>query len=176
VEENRDVVMGIDPSSTRTGYALVVYPGRVATAGYVTGSRRNQLPLQRIAQMCLELRHLIEEEAPTEIVIEMSSGHVGARHLGGGAGLATYGMAVGAVWQACMRAAELIGSELNMVPENMWTGGISKSQRKTSLVLECEAYASVRGGDCGADVADAIGLAVWWMTNRAIARAAGMVK
>lgn len=164
--------MGIDPSSTRTGYALVEYPGRVASAGYVAGSNRKQVPLQRISLMCLELRHLIEEEAPTEIVIEMSSGHVGARHLGGGAGLATYGMAVGAVWQACMRAAELVGAKLDMVPENMWTGGISKSQRQASLRLECEAYAAVQGGDCGADVADAIGLAMWWMTNRAMIKKA----
>lgn len=151
-------LIAIDPSSRCTGYATfadgpeVVDAGRLKPAGDLS-------PLDRIDQIVSDVESLIDEEAPTRIVIEITAGK-SARRLGGRVqGLGVYGMAVGAIRQAC-RAA--IGPEnVFSVPENVWTAGVPKGKRLRRLRVRFPRYKPEQ--DPGGDVGDAIGLGLWWL-------------
>ena len=87
----------IDPSSTRTGYAIMRSPDVVIEAGYLTPKRQRDEAVDRIATMATDLKELLIEHQPRRIVIEIPSGKVHARLAGQVSSLATYGMAVGAM-------------------------------------------------------------------------------
>jgi hypothetical protein len=64
------------------------------------------------------------------------------------------------MWRA---ARDLVGTD-NVVPVNEdWTGGVTKEKRARLIAMEFPRYAAAMGLDSGGDVADAIGIALWWM-------------
>jgi Holliday junction resolvasome RuvABC endonuclease subunit len=90
------------------------------------------------------------------IVIEIPSGRVSMRHAGGGAGLAKYGFAVGALYQSL---DNLWGECVHAVDEN-WTGSRSKDARQKIAFGVYPALKRLK--DPGMDISDAVALAVWW--------------
>ena len=155
-------IIALDPSSTAIGYAVLgQIDGGLIDAGLITPDRKTHPPLVRILAMLEELTLLICETEPEAVVIEVTSGKVGKRHKGKGAGLAVYGMAVGAVWQLC-RSVEFL--EVAPVLENDWTDGKGKSKRLSLLCAMEPKYKRER--DPGGDVGDAIGLGRWWLARQ----------
>lgn len=156
-------IIALDPSSTAIGYAVLRrIDGGIIDAGLITPDKKTDLPLVRIRAMLEELTLLICEAEPQAAVIEVTSGKVGKRHKGKGAGLAVYGMAVGAVWQLCCNVEFL---EVAPVLENDWTDGAGKSKRLSLLSATEPKYKRER--DPGGDVGDAIGLGRWWLRRQA---------
>ena len=94
-------ILAMDPSSTKTGWALLDRSEHLLQGGILTPDKIRSEPQFRISAMCRDLRQLLGELDPETILIEITSGKVGRnRHGGSGAGLGVYGMAVGAIWQA----------------------------------------------------------------------------
>jgi len=164
-----DRVLGIDPSSTRTGYAVMTSPTNLVEAGALTGENRRDPALDRIDQMVSEVTGILSEQRITRVVIEVTTGHIGRRHGGGGAGLATYGMAVGAIRNACCE--RLGASSVTSLYENRWTNGVPKRTRQRVIAAALPAYRIET--DSGGDIADAIGLCVYWFKQRRAKEMAG---
>jgi hypothetical protein len=165
-EETLVKLLALDPSSTRTGYAVFEMfhdaPSGAALidAGYLQPPKREAPAIERIAEMVVDLRELMHELMPRNIVIEIPSGHVGNRHLGRGAGLSIYGLAVGALWSAARAPIGGQGRRIEVLTleENAWTRGVQKNKRQMAVAMEFPQYREVISKDGGADVADAIGL------------------
>lgn len=157
-------VVGIDPSSTRTGYAVMSSPTTIVEAGYLRAGKLATPALERIKVMASDLGALLKEHCPEMVVIEVSSGKVGRRrHTGRGSGLAVYGTAVGAL----LAIAWFCGtSPVCPVLENEWTRSVPKLTRQRQIVAAFPDYALKVRDDRGADVADAIGLCWWWFAEQ----------
>jgi len=159
---NGHTILALDPSSSRTGYALLTEQETLREAGLLKPGKTTDPAAERIGAMCLDLAELLAALAPDVIVIEWTSGHVGRkRHRGGGAGLAVYGIAIGALWQVARHYAAPAGARVEIVAENDWTDGVPKPDRIGNIARLYPAYNPAR--DTGGDAADAIGLARWWI-------------
>jgi len=164
-------VVGVDPSSSVTGCGVLSATGELVDAWKLTPKTRkyDQTAIQRIDTMCAELWDVLELAQPQVVVVEITSGKVGQRHKGDGAGLAVYGMAVGAMWRVVWtwiaRRNHNATSEWECVPvpENVWTAGVAKRKRMANIERIYSGYDPA--DDRGGDVADAIGLAAWWLTD-----------
>lgn len=171
-------VLGIDPSSTRTGYAVLDGGGaagmggtgipRLVEGGYLTPKCQDDPAIQRIEQMGADLLDLVKEQELDAVVLEITCGKVGRRHKGGGAGLGVYGMAVGVIYGMllalrAMTDPPVSGWGLCAVYENVWTGGVPKGRRQQGIAVMFPEYAAGFAKDPRADVADAIGVALWFM-------------
>ena len=150
-------ILAIDPSLTCTGWAVVagerlIECGRILLGRGSTARRAHTL-YRRLAQICLGF------SPPHYVVIEVPSGKV-ARRMGGiGAGLTTYGMAVGATIVAVCASCK--GGAYSVIcMDESWTRGIPKFRRQTQIAALYPGYA---GGplDPGGDMSDAIGLALY---------------
>lgn len=150
------VIVGIDPSSTTTGYARMTLAGELVDAGRFIAPRKDT-PLRRILYMRQAVAELVR--GVPAVVIEITTGKVAARHRGGGAGLAVYGMAVGAI----LVEAEHVCDNVLAVTENVWTEGVRKMQRRREIAVMFPAYSAIVKRDPGGDVSDAIGLCLWWL-------------
>ena len=164
-------ILSLDPSSSVIGYA-VARPDpdtrlgwAFTSVGLLKPKRQRDAPLERIDHMVDALRALVlsiaEDGLPT-VLIETTSGKVSGRHGGGGAGLAVYGMAVGAVRQS-LRTNGKVASLLGFT-ENQWTGGHGKAKHVRVARRHCPEYEALEGRDKGADIADAVALTVWYLT------------
>lgn len=155
-------LLAIDPSSTRTGYALLRLPGgSVIEAGSLSG-RRQDRAIGRAMDIGDEVARLVADVRPDTIVIETPGTHGGrsqSRRNTGGFGLALYGMAVGIIY----RAAWQTGVEVIPISAHEWPGGRSKQGRAVALAMINPAYRAVAAHDKGRDVADAIELGQWWI-------------
>lgn len=162
--ERQDMLLAIDPASERTGWAALETsnPVRPVLARYGVIRARKAVALDRIVEICSALRQFVAEVRPEAIVIEVPSGHVGRRHGGGGAGLATYGVAVGAIWRELWGAAPIVEA----VTEAEWTGGVAKERRALFMAQRFSNYRP--DGDTGLDAADAIGLGDWYLAHRKV--------
>ena len=160
-KRSEPLVLAIDPSSTRTGYALRS-PERLKDAGFLQPDPRAKA-VERIHTMCLDLVALLIDAEPTHAIIEWPSGHVGARHQGKGAGLATYGAAVGAMWWTLVNS---LGGDVRIVTEDVWTQSIPKQERQAVIAARYPAYRDMVNQDRGGDVSDAIGLADYWFQQQ----------
>jgi len=90
------------------------------------------------------------------------------RHKGGGAGLAVYGSAIGALWQVAVARARYCESptRVRCIEENLWTNRVPKEDR---VVAVAQRFREFRiEDDPGGDIADAIGLSLWWIREQAI--------
>lgn len=155
-------LISFDPSSTRTGYAIFDGPSVILEAGYLSADRKLDA-ISRIHVMCAEAVDLLVNNVPDRAVLEITSGKVGRRHRGAGAGLAVYGMAVGAMSWALR---SMLGEDLEYVPENAWTRGVPKRIRTERMACLFPEHREAFAKDTGGDVADAIGLGVWLFSQR----------
>lgn len=166
------LVLSIDPGSKRTGWAVLTQREQLLQAGVLTGDKTTDPAEFRIAAMCRGLRELLEEWQPGTVLIEWSSGHVGRRrHNGGGAGLAVYGIAIGALWQVAVVWSTLgepreRQARVRCIEENLWTNRVPKEDRVAAVAQRFREYRIE--DDPGGDVADAIGLGLWWIRELAI--------
>jgi hypothetical protein len=136
--------------------------------GRLTPANRKDDALKRISGFGTEIVDVIKDLHPDRVVIEVTSGKVGGRrHMGNGAGLATYGMAVGFIWSAC---EQIVGRErVDTVYENDWSNGVPKDRRLRHVASQFPAYAQY--SDPGGDAGDAIGLGQWWFFAKGVVAA-----
>lgn len=155
-------ILAIDPSSNRTGYAILESIGeRVLEAGILKPDRTTDPANDRIRAMVREAQAIIAEQEPSLIVIEDTTGKVGKRHgSGGGAGLAVYGKAIG--WFASM-CERLRPGRVKLVLENEWTAGVSKARRQ--LTVSRLFPKMDLSTDTGGDASDAIGVGLYAVRN-----------
>lgn len=164
-EGRAGMILTLDPSSTRIGWALW-QAGRCVRAGAIKPRRAKDQALDRIDWMVDQLQATIgtivqsdNRRRPIVTVIEVTSGKVNARrHGGGGAGLAIYGDAVGSVRTMLRLSSDV--KQCIRVFENRWIGGFDKAKRRRVAAAEWIHYD--RKTDPGADIADAIALGAWW--------------
>ena len=163
----RVTLLSLDPASIITGYAVMTGEGssNLVEAGRLKAPTKGSEPLVRIRAIAQDLRELIVEMSPTHAVVEITRGKVNRnRHHGGGAGLGIYGMAVGYL----LRVVESGVASVSAVEENEWTGKVPKDDRTERLSLEYPDWAAAMLADEGGDVADAIGLGLWWFRQRTV--------
>lgn len=166
-----DLILAIDPSSKRTGWAVMTMGGQLREAGIITPAKQSAASQYRIASMREDLQTLLEEVRPTIVLIEYVSSHVGRRrHQGEGSGLAVYGCAVGVTWQAVEDWKHTLPAErqsrtlIHLIDPDVWTAGVEKEQRQLAVASEYPTYDPKV--DPGGDIADAIGLGVWFQRER----------
>lgn len=157
-------LLSIDPSSTRTGYAVMTSPddAGLVEAGALRGKGGD--PYTRIDSIVADVMELIDEHRPALAVIETTSGKTARRMKRNASGLPIYGAAVGAIRQVLieqMGKANVVG-----VLENDWTNGVPKTKRLAWLRYTSEKYAATE--DTGGDIGDAIALGRWWLTANAL--------
>lgn len=153
-------LLSLDPSSTRIGYAL--FEGeQLAEFGFITPASSHGEANVRIREMLVELSAMMDADRPDEVVIEDTSGRMFAGRRGGGAGMGTYGKAVGAVWTLVVHVYHLPAT---LITAEVWTQGRPKAERQIEIARAHPEYAGQL--DVGADAADAIGLGFYWLGRR----------
>ncbi len=153
-------IIAIDPSSKCTGYAVLDGPCKIIDAGLLKPRRQSHPAIIRIGDMVNDALGIIAEHDLKGGVVEITEGKVSRRHgTGGGAGLAVYGMAVGAFWWAMHSALGMCIA----TTENNWTHGVTKARRAVVVRGMFPTYRSI--DDPGLDVADAIGLGLWFFDS-----------
>lgn len=168
----RAAVLGLDPSSTRTGFGVLSVDGELLDAGYLKPRSAKAPAMERIGDMLQDLDELLDRWRPLEVAVEVPSQHVNTkRHEGGGAGLALYGFAAGTMWMLCRMVLGKLaleesgrGGGVYTVNPETWTRGTPKSVRRQEIAIRFPQYAqALRNGqkDTGGDVSDGIGLALW---------------
>jgi len=160
-------IVSLDPSSSVIGYAVIdgaaIGAAALDAAGLITPADGRHPSYRRIRDMCADLLELLEANAPEVILIEWSKGKVGRRHKGRGAGLAVYGAGVGAALVTADTWSGIHGQSATVIPilENDWTRGVPKQRRSAWVAAQYPQYNPAQ--DPGGDVADAIGLARYWV-------------
>jgi Holliday junction resolvasome RuvABC endonuclease subunit len=181
-------VLALDSASRVCGYAVLtgLAPADLVDAGLLKASTAKRVtadcpgwlqthlrrPELQAVHRCLSLADdaiaLVEEHAPTRIVCEIPSGKAGkgSKAQTSGGALATLGLAGGMVYQAIRgRWPQLTAP----VTERQWAhsglgggrGSKSRGQADVAALYGFVGYDPAR--DPGADVADAIALARWWI-------------
>lgn len=158
MEHDHPLIVGVDPSSTCTGVA-VLRGGKIVEMAQLR-AKSAQSSVGRIAVMTMKLVKFLREYRSAWLAIEVTSGKVAGRLGNRVAGLGVYGMAVGA---ALWAAQDVLGPEAIVpVTENVWTRGVPKGRRQVGVGVMFPEYArGVGRHDAGGDVADAIGLTLW---------------
>jgi len=167
-------ILALDPSSTCTGYAVLLEE-RIIEAGRIRGKSRSDTVIARVLAMRGELMEILHEHDPWAVVIELPLEKQWTRHPERKSGMAVWAGAAWALWafahewaleRACLNDALRI--ERGAAPDNpaiypipnTWTAGRSKEDRKASVAILWPAYLTAR--DPGGDIADAICLGLWW--------------
>jgi hypothetical protein len=151
------IVAGIDPSATCTGVVVaeVVEKGlRILKAVNVRPARSCRTATERIDAVASGVSGILLQTPIHDVIVEMPSAHVCARHAGGGAGLATYGRVVGRIEEIAMAAA--VDHVYRPGVDDLYRGR-PKSARHEGLRL---AFPELRRASH--DVLDAFSLIVWW--------------
>lgn len=153
-------LLALDPSSTATGYALF-QDDKLLACGKFRGRAKDRA-LLRCELMLAEVQGICLDHAPLDVVIEMPGGKVHRRIAGRApAGLDLYGMAAGMIYQGCNGLHPKAVRAIHAVTPNEWTGGRGKAER-------AKLYGAMFRGvydpaaDKGLDIADAIGLGLWF--------------
>lgn len=146
---------------------------RLIQAGLLLPDKQTAASEFRIGVMCSGLWTLLNYWQPKTILIEWTSGKVGKnRHGGQGAGLAVYGIAVGSLWREVLAwlryqpPENQLVTNVVLVKENTWTRQVPKADRIAAVAAVYPEYDA--GNDSGGDIADAIGLAVWYLREQAV--------
>lgn len=166
------ILLAIDPSSSVTGWA-VYDDGVFHQSGLIKPPKKLTAWERTHAMIDALVLHL---EMAGMAVIEVPSGKVNASHRGkdgkggGGAGLTTYGMAVGAI--AYHVETKLGREHVALVDQNAWTsakgGAGSKAARRARAALINRAYDP--SADPGMDESDSIALGHWHLQNLKLER------
>jgi len=160
-------ILALDPSSTRTGIAVMGFDNELIDQ-FALVPKPDDTSDVRILIQCRDLRQALDQGVfkPEVIVIEGTSGKINKkRNKGQGAGMAIYGIAVGAIWMTCnwWAADNKSDCPVEIVLENDWTRGVTKKQRAINMSLIYPQYKPYL--DPGLDIGDAIGLGLWWLEN-----------
>ncbi len=162
-------ILSLDPSSTVVGYANIGFDGRLLEGGLITPDVPSAGSYERTVSLCEQLPSLLDTLGPGTILTEWTVGKVGQRrHSGGGAGLPVYGCGVGSIATECRHWAKSqpAAVEVIAINENDWTRGVKKKDRQYAVAQEYAAYRIA--DDPKGDVSDAIGMALWWLKERAL--------
>lgn len=162
-------IIAFDPSSTCIGYAYGTEKEILGASRYVPPGGK---AIGRIEQCVDFVYEMLDSAKPDTAIIEISSGkvHARAKH-GGGAGLAVYGMAAGAIWATCYlhpQVDEIIG-----ITETEWIGDLPGGmKRKAYRGLLARGlwppYQEMETIDKGQDIADAILLFNWYVRRKLV--------
>jgi len=173
-------IVGLDPSSRKTGYAVLsgLEPGDLIDGGLIRPSLKSSaMPgllaaavadmkhytelaaFRRTLSMIGDIRAVVEEHWPAVCVVEVPSGKAGTGSKRGARGsLTTYGMAAGFIAALC----HPLGMHGTLpVSERTWTAGLGGERRRADLLVVLYQGRYDRATDPGCDVADAIGVARW---------------
>lgn len=159
-------LLTIDPSSTLTGYAVMTDPETIEDCGYLRPGNPKGSSIDRTDSICDSLELLVWEHKPDHVMIEVPSGHVRVTKFGA-QGLTLYAFAAGAQHAILrryvqVRNAKPPGATLWRVDEQAWTKGRTKSQRAEALFSEFPKLRKKLAADTGGDIADALGLGLYW--------------
>lgn len=119
------VIIGVDPSNTATGYAVLTTDGKLVEAGVV--SKRGKVIGLAAAreigrELLAHLRKLVQ--TPLRVAVEAPARRVYVkRNKGGGAGLALYGQAAGYIFRMLEKIAELLDAS-----SKFFAGGFSSAE------------------------------------------------
>jgi len=149
----------LDPSSRHVGWACMAAGGAILGAGKV--SRTKGPYIDRVDELAVEVERLLKETGSTGGAIEIPSGGVHARHGGRGEGLSIYGFGAGVLY-GVLKTGCKDGVEPILVSE--WKSGYSKDKARKVAKKHYPPYADMK--DPGADIADAVSLAVWFYEFR----------
>lgn len=156
------MILSLDPGIRETGWAVLDGTELVAFGILRPEDFEAGVPA-RIDSLCVGLEALLAEYRPEVILLEWNSGKVNQRrHKGGGAGLATHGAVCAALWRDARHWARRRG-DVRVVPvtESQWTRGIPKETRALAVANEFPDYRPC--SDPGLNIADSIGLALYWI-------------
>lgn len=112
-------------------------------AGYLRPNRSKDTPIERICAMADDLPGLIEGRGVKLAVVEITTGKRAGR-LG----------------------SNVSGKRVLPVLENDWTAGVSKVVRQYRVAAMFPEYRERMRADGGGDIADAIGLGLWWFRKK----------
>jgi Holliday junction resolvasome RuvABC endonuclease subunit len=159
-------ILSLDPSSTACGWAVLDDDRTIVDLGVIKPGGHRPL-WSRVGRMCDAVGELMARIEPDEVLVEVTSGMTyKARRA---SSLATLGMAQGAVWCAVKAG----GREPHVVTEVEWTQRRKKQDRQRELGIWCDAYRAVQKRDKGGDIADAVGLGLWWLGQQRAAEVMG---
>jgi len=173
--ENK-IILAIDPSSTRTGYCVMDFKEELLEAGLILPAKITLDAAQRIKCMCDDIDNILQITKPDYVVVEWTSGKVGSkRHKGNGAGLAIYGVSIGAIWitiehwaaRACEgddKPATAGKPVVILIDENDWTGGTPKRQRAETIRRLYPTFDFSK--DTGGDITDSVGLGRYYIGQK----------
>lgn len=168
-----DIFFSLDPGSIRTGWALMRPGEKLIRAGLLLPDKKTAPSEFRIAAMCSSLWQLLNLWLPETILLEWTSGKISRRHgAGGGAGMAVLGAATGAIWRECVAwhrwqpIKNQLEIEIILIRENTWTRQVPKADRIDAVASAYPEYKAV--DDPGGDIADAIGINVFYQRERAV--------
>ena len=152
-------VLGVDPSTSCTGYCLMNGRRQILDAGRFRANDRWP-GWRRALSMADDMAALIDEIGPGRVIVEIPNHHA---HGGGenskGFGLGTYGVAVGAVLDVLWRSP--LRDVTYPVKPSEWAGRVTKVERSRRIAMLYPSYMTQAHHDSGLDVADAIGLALF---------------
>lgn len=155
------MILSIDPSSTKTGYA-VLNGARLEEAGVVRGERTRDPALERTIAMAGDLFELVTRYSPEKVIIEMpGSGPGTGSRRGASSSLIAYGVACGYLYARMAAIRTHMGFDLVPVQVNTWTAGWKKTARQAAVMAMFPAYRPEV--DKGMDCSDAIALGWWYL-------------
>jgi hypothetical protein len=177
------MILALDPSSTCIGWALFA-GDRLSEYGVIKPSP-SKLPTNlRIDNLWARLQTLLNGHTlqhGDQIVMEDCSAQAGrGARAGKGAGLPVYGKAVGYFWARLDAKFDPTshGPSLHLVEVQEWTQrringrkvAQRKEQRQAWVAYNHGSYRTIQasGQDPGGDMADAIALGEWWITEQAV--------
>jgi Holliday junction resolvasome RuvABC endonuclease subunit len=170
----------LDPSSTACGVAYfpTMSPKQAPTFLRRITPKSSWNPIMRIDYILQGVIIHVTEYKPSAVVLEYSSGKVAGRLKSRSpSGLAVLGQAQGEVRMALLDYQKANGSPTVETVDESWTGGEPKPSRAARVALEFQVYRDfVRdhgdGGKDGLDVADAIGIGLYWIAKTNLERMA----
>ena len=153
-------LLSLDPSSTMTGYAIMDEKANLVEAGLIKPRKAGDELWTRILTMSKSLITLIKEIEPTHCIVEVPIGKHRRLPAAMSGSLVKYGCAVGSLYLA----AHLFCPHVYPV-STLWTGGKAKVRRAGAVAFRFPTYDPDK--DKGLDMADAIGMGVWWLDQQA---------
>lgn len=160
------ILLGLDPSTTCTGYAVFDAGDDAGVTLLECGLMRPEKRLapyyDRVASMGSDLRETLTEYGVDAVAMESPGGKTHGRIQGGkAANLDVWGFAIGAMWAICRdHSAEM---PVALYPPNEHTRGVSKSRRASANAVKYPLYDADQ--DPGYDASDAICVGEWHLTQ-----------
>jgi hypothetical protein len=146
-------MLALDTSSQAIGWATMDHEGKLMDWGLIT--RSNPDVMKRIDWMADQVRTLVAIHQPSLVVMEIAG--KGVSNPRTARGLPTLCHAQGAVREAIRRMVRSIV----VVSGADWTGKIPKDIRAAQVREARPEIAGTR--DPGDDIADAVGIGLWWL-------------